>query len=301
MKKKIFIWMSSMHLGGAERSLIGFLHALDYEQVDVDLFLNEHKGELIEMLPSSVRLLPENKSYKALESSIGVNVKKGRFLLAFSKLYAKMLAKKKDKGAENGGIRGDYKHKYTKWLMPKICPNDEYDLAISYITPHYFVEEKVKAKKKIAWVHTDYKQISTDLKSQLKMWKPYDNIVAVSEAVRDNFIEVFPSLKEKLLVMENIIPKKLIEEQSKAFVPETKKEKRFKILSIGRFCEAKNFENIPIITKELLALGLEVVWYVIGYGSYEKKNQKEHCRKRHAKQRFRTWEKTQSISLSFRL
>ena len=260
-----------MCLGGAERSLIGLLQALDYEQVEVDLFLNEHKGELMEMIPSTVRILPENEKYKALCAPIRQNLKKGRVLLALSRLYGKLRAKWKDKGAKNGGIRGEYSHKYTKWLMPQLCANKEYDLAISFITPHYFVAEKIKAKKKIAWIHTDYKQIALDVKSQLKMWDPYDNIVAVSEAVRDNFVEIFPSLKEKVFVMENILPKKMIEEQSHAFEPETKSEKRFKILSVGRFCEAKNFENIPFVAKELLSLGLDIVWYIIGYGADEEK------------------------------
>ena len=44
----------------------------------------------------------------------------------------------------------------------------EYDVAISYLWPHYFVAEKVKAKKKIAWIHTDYSTIETDIKDGFK-------------------------------------------------------------------------------------------------------------------------------------
>ena len=43
----------------------------------------------------------------------------------------------------------------VKRYMPKINPTVEYDLAISFLTPHYFVAEKVRAKKKIAWIHTE--------------------------------------------------------------------------------------------------------------------------------------------------
>ena len=39
-----------------------------------------------------------------------------------------------------------------------------------------------------------------------------------------------------------------------------------KLLSIGRYCEAKNFDNVPFICKKLLELGLNVKWYIIGFG-----------------------------------
>ena len=38
------------------------------------------------------------------------------------------------------------------------------------------------------------------------------------------------------------------------------------LLSIGRFCEAKNFDNIPDICRRIVKSGLNVKWYLIGYG-----------------------------------
>ena len=40
-----------MEIGGAERSLIGLLHALDPQKVDIDLFLLRHEGELYGEIP----------------------------------------------------------------------------------------------------------------------------------------------------------------------------------------------------------------------------------------------------------
>lgn len=42
-----------------------------------------------------------------------------------------------------------------------------------------------------------------------------------------------------------------------------------KLLSIGRFCTAKNFDNIPNICHRLCEKGLDVYWYIIGFGSEE--------------------------------
>lgn len=39
-----------------------------------------------------------------------------------------------------------------------------------------------------------------------------------------------------------------------------------KLLSIGRFCEAKNYDNVPDICKRITEKGIDVKWYIIGYG-----------------------------------
>ena len=38
-KKRIFIAIQYLEIGGAERSLIGLLNAIDYSKFDVDLFV----------------------------------------------------------------------------------------------------------------------------------------------------------------------------------------------------------------------------------------------------------------------
>lgn len=47
MRPRIFINMTYMELGGAERALLGLLNALDTERVDVDCFsINMHKSPI---------------------------------------------------------------------------------------------------------------------------------------------------------------------------------------------------------------------------------------------------------------
>ena len=75
----------------------------------------------------------------------------------------------------------------------------EYDLAVSYNYPHNIVLDKVKAKKKVAWLHTDYRQISINEEMELPMWGRYDYIVSISSGVTEGFLTVFPSLKNKML------------------------------------------------------------------------------------------------------
>ena len=56
-----------------------------------------------------------------------------------------------------------------------------------------------------------------------------------------------------------------------------------KILSIGRYCTAKNFDNVPNICKHLVKQGMNVRWYLIGFGPDEnlikEKIKEEHMEK----------------------
>lgn len=262
--------MTSMHPGGAERSLIGLLNAFDYDKYQVDLFLNRHEGELLEQIPKEVNLLPAECHYESLAEPLINTIKKGHFAIAAARLLAKFISYIKSHGKDNdAGITGDYSHRFTKGLMPKIQTNVEYDLAISFITPHYFVAEKVIAKTKAAWIHTDYTNISLDKESQMQMWLPYDHLVAVSDEVARKFSDVFPSLSNKVEVIENILPIDSMRLQAKEPIYDFGNKDEFRILSIGRFTYAKNFENIPVICKYLCEYVTSFKWYIVGYGGGE--------------------------------
>lgn len=271
MKKKVIIVMTSMYLGGAERSLLGLLEAFDYERYSVSLFLLDHSGELMEYIPREVHLLPENPKYKALEGSIKDAFRNRQFSVGFRRILGKIKSNqfaKRFLGAKDIIVHTEYKQKYTWEILPMIS-DDTYDLAISFMTPHYVTAYKVNAKKKIAWVHTDYTKMHLDIDSELKMWDLYTNIAAVSEGVRDCFVEVFPSLKNKMVVIENVLPETMIRKQAQESLDDEMKSDAFILLSIGRFTNAKNFDQVPDICRRIMEKGLKVVWYLIGFGGEE--------------------------------
>lgn len=279
MKKKIIIVSHAMFLGGVEKSLLGLLEAFDYTQYDVDLFLLRHEGELLEYLPKEVNLLPEVKQYTVLARPMVDTLKEGHILLTLGRLYGKIKANRFMKShnyLDDSDIPADYSHKYTFRLMPFINKDTNYDLAISFLTPHYIVSHKVNAKKKIAWIHTDYGHVETDVESQLNMWGSYDYIASISQAVTTNFLKNFPQLEDKIIEIPNILPVKLISKQADEFdvCNEMIDDRSIKLLSIGRYCEAKNFDNVPFICKKISELGLNIKWYIIGYGEDEERIKK---------------------------
>ena len=272
MKKSLLIVSHALELGGAERSLIGLLGVLDPEQWDIDLFLLRHEGELMEAIPEHVNLLPQSASYSVLARPMRDTLREGHILLTATRLAGKISVgryAKKHKHIESA-VSLDYSHKFTCPLMPKIRPEKKYDLAISFLTPHYFVAKKVQAEKMIAWIHTDYTQIQVDVASETAMWSAYDYIASISDAVTESFLKVFPSLEEKVILIENILPEKLIREQAAEPITDMVRSGEEKILlSVGRFTHAKNFDNVPWICKRILDSGLNVKWYLIGYGGDE--------------------------------
>lgn len=274
-KPRIFIAMHYMEIGGAETALVGLLNALDPARVDVDLFLYDHRGEMMQFIPEWVNLLPQIPKYSVLERPIVELVKRGFWGIAAARLWAKCLSQKAYKRSgstleNNGGL--DKMSKCTTPLLPKINQSVTYDLAISFLTPHRIVAEKVKAKKKIAWIHTDYTRVWVDAEEELKVWQKYDYVASISSDVTNTFLQVFPSLALKIVEIENILSPKFV--RKRAELEDTDKEFRqtdkISLLSIGRYSEQKNYDNVPDICKRLIGkTKLNIKWYIIGYGGDE--------------------------------
>lgn len=271
MKHTILIFSQAMELGGVERSLLGLLDSIDYDRYDVDLFLMRHSGELMPYLDRRVNLLPEIPQYASLAVPMTSLLRRGQFRVLFGRLRGKYAARRFDQRnpSEKSSIAAlTYSHKYTLSSMPQIS-NKCYDLAISFLTPHYFVRERVKAKKYVAWIHTDYTALAFDRPAELAMWSGYDAICGVSEFVSQGFQRTFPELAGKVCTIENILPRELTARQAEVPQNEIPPEGAISLLSIGRFCDAKNFDNVPDICRRLIESGLDVKWYLIGYGGSE--------------------------------
>ncbi len=260
-----------MELGGVERSLLGLLDSIDYDRYDVDLFLMRHSGELTPYLNPKANLLPEIPQYASLAVPMASLIRNGQFGVLCGRLQGKLAAQHFDTKypSDKPSVAAlTYSHKYTLHSMPQIS-SKTYDLAISFLTPHYFARERVKAKKYTAWIHTDYTALSLDRTAELAMWGKYDAICGVSEQASKSFQTAFPDLVEKVQTIENILPKDLICKQAEVPQTDMPSGESTAILSVGRFCDAKNFDNVPDICRRLVADGLDVKWYLIGYGGYE--------------------------------
>lgn len=270
--KNVLISTFDMEIGGVERSLINMLSEFDYKNNNVDLMLYSHSGDFLSLLPKGFNLLPEIKEYKTFRQGIGQVFKNGFYGIGCGRVLAKVISLikgKMNKSSEIGYYQMQLMWKYAIKYLPKMEKN--YDVAISYLWPHNFVAEKVNAKKKIAWIHTDFSTIETNIEEDLRIWNKFDNIVAVSEECKNSFLNKYPSLNNKVSVIENITSPEFINKMSQENLEkEIADDNSFKLISVARLSHAKGIDNAVRALKILKDRGLNnIKWYVVGYGGDE--------------------------------
>ena len=269
--KEILITSFDMEIGGVERSLISLLNNFDYEQHHIDLLIYSHTGDFMSLLPLESNLLPENKQYKTFRQGIKEVFLNQYFMLGIARLYANMAAKlygKKHQFKESGIYQMQL---IWEKCLPFLSPVEkEYDVAISYLWPHYFVANKVKARIKIAWIHTDHSTMETNLEIDLKVWSQYDYIISISDEVTKSFLSQYPSLESKIVMIENITSPQFIRMMANENDQIPFHSEHFNIVSVGRLCYPKGYDNAIKALRILHDRGYKnLKWYIVGYGGDE--------------------------------
>lgn len=269
MKKKILIAYDSMLTGGTTTALLSILEKID-AKYDIDIALFQHSGAYIESLPKNVNLLNEifdcekyNKKFyrinKILFTILNLNFFKA--ICLFFKY------KKTSKGKFRNilslcGIKAQVKM--------SIQIDKPYDVAIGFMegwSNHYIMSNKVSAKKKILWVHPNYKNSILIPEIDKNIFDRSDNIIVVSEECKKDFIKVFPSLSERVLCIENINSRANIINRSCEY--EFTTDEIFNLCTISRcHIDVKGLDRIVIALLKLKNENLlnNVVWNYIGDG-----------------------------------
>lgn len=273
MKKTILFSLYDMEVGGVERSFISMVQKLDYKHYHADLMLCRQQGEFLDMLPAELNLLDEIAEYATFRKSIRQIFKEKQYMIGLSRVLSKVssywVASIK-KMIEPGYYQMQLIWKFALPFLPHL--DKEYDVAISYLWPHYLIAEKVRAKKKIAWIHTDYSNIETNISLDLKMWNKFDHIIAVSEACKAAFLRKYGELDHKVIVMENITSPEWIRSMVNEVAVDNPMltDRRFKLVTVARLSHAKGIDNAIHALRLLKDKGYDhIAWYVVGYGGDE--------------------------------
>ncbi|OPH56684.1 glycosyl transferase [Paenibacillus ferrarius] len=270
---KILITVYDMEIGGIERSLINMLESFDYDKYEVDLFICNHSGDFLSLIPDRVNLLPQIPAYTVFRKSMLDCLKEGHLSALFIRMLSKGLAGIKAKLRKlkegSGYIQMQLVLKYTTYLLPRF--EKKYDLAISYAWPHDIVANKVSAEKKIAWIHTDYSELEIDNQIDLSVWRKFDAIASISEACTEAFIHTYPSLQEKIVLIENITSPSFIQHMAEdPFHLNESFSGTFNLVSVGRLSYVKGFDMAVKALRLLHDQGLtHIKWFIVGYGGYE--------------------------------
>ena len=285
MKTILFV-IDSLHCAGAEKSLITLLSLIDYSKYEVDLQLFGYGGALERLLPKEVNLLKPLKYTSFCELSI-----KSAFKESIKRFNKKMISarlkftvairKEKYSNAQKARI-------FWQKVSDVIEDNEkEYDIAISYAQgiPTFYVADKVKARKKYAWVNVSYRLKSNDKMFQNKYYEIYDNIIAVSDSAKAVFLETFPKFYDKVKIIYDINDSKFITKMSEIGESYEDNFSGLRLLTVGRLANQKGYDIALKACKILKDKGINFRWYSLGIGPL-KSEIEEYIRKNNLEEHF---------------
>jgi Glycosyltransferase len=261
----------TMNCAGTEKAFLGLVNHLDYDRFDVTLLLAKASGPLFDQIPKQIKVieLPECGEMFTLTGATAKNaimdcyVKKNPLtLLEIFPYAAKSVLARKQRSFTAMRL---WLHLMKK--MPVL--SGEYDIAASFWGDKsmFYMVDKVRANKKITWLHFDYSTPPRDDTLYLPYFEKCDKIINVSRAVDDALKAKLPQIAARCEVIENINDPKTIWDlalRGESFPDGWFKGKR--LLTIARVCEQKGVDFIPPVLKKLVDDGYPVRWYIVGGG-----------------------------------
>jgi glycosyltransferase involved in cell wall biosynthesis len=267
MKKKILFMLSSMNIGGVEKSLLSLLTVIPKEKYDITVLLLEKTGGFLDHIPSWVTVL-EASWYTSIKPFIMdppqrtlkffLNNKQYLKAVSFTSVY--LYSKNRDN-----------RYLFYKYILRNVPNNNAYyDLAIAFQGPtdiiDFYIANKVNAKKKVSWIHFDVTKHKINNKLYNKLYRSFDDIFIVSEGAKRALVNVIPSVNSKASVIGNIVSASLINKMAEAQVDFDKEFTGMKIVTVGRLSQEKG-QDIAIKTmRKLKDDGYNIKWYCIGDG-----------------------------------
>lgn len=273
MKKIIFV-IESMNVGGTEKALLSMIAQIPKNIFNITILSLERRGDFINSIPNYVDIIFYNEYENIKKNIIKIprdllkdEIKRKKYIEAFKTIYYQGISR----------ITGNYNLYFNNRIMSRIDNiTKEYDLAVSYQGPPsnfsaYLVLNKIQAKKKVQWIHSDVSKLNLDKKTIGCLYDSFDKFFVVSNEAKDKFIGVFPQLANKTEVMFNIIDEKLILEEASKKRGFNDKFNGIRILTVGRLSGEKGQAlTIPILAR-LRNEGYNVRWYCVGEGELKNK------------------------------
>lgn len=268
-KKRLLFVSSNLNLGGVQKSLVSLLSNINLENYEVDLLLLKNEGIWIDNLPKSINVLksPEYFKYaflykKHTSKNILYLLSNLKIVILLQYLFSIFTGVM---GRDMGIARQHF------WVKVQKCFPDfpgNYDVAIAYSggLSSYIVADKIKAKKKVLWIHTDYRVLKRDIELDRIYYRGFNHVVAVSNSCRDIFVDIFPEFESRTKVIHNIVSPKAINELAISESGFNDKFNGIRIISIGRLDPNKGYELAINACSKLVNDGYNIKWYLFGEG-----------------------------------
>ncbi|MEH7226786.1 glycosyltransferase, partial [Bacillus sp. JJ1566] len=272
MKKKILFVLINMNVGGTEKALLNMVNEFPLDKYEITIFMLEKYGGFLKYIPPEVNVqyfLDYNSIKDILNNPPRFTfidlLKKGKIFRAFMILKLHIITK----------VLQD-RSLFFKYLLRKYPTlNEEYDIAVAYDGPmdfiSYFVLKKVKARKRLQWIHFDVTKIGFNRRYASRIYTKFDKVFVVSNEAKSKLLQYLPNLKRKTEVLLNITSPLTIKKQSKMGIGYTDHFDGLRILTVGRLSKEKGQDLIVPVLARLKQEGHKVRWYCLGGGNLKNK------------------------------
>ena len=267
MKKVVFV-INNLGTGGVQSSLLNLLAELKGKFHITVLCFDKRLKNSSNVLPPHVELVVPNSPFSYLGMSQGeLRGKPAKYLArAFWALLTRFLGRSST----------------IQLMLPFQKKLGDYDCAISYLHEapqksfyggcNEFVLKKIKAKKKVTWLHCDFELCGANSKASEKIYQQFDEIVACSEGTKRAFLRCMPQFKDKCVAIRNCNDYENIRMLAGDGIPYDKSE--FNIVTVARLSKEKGIERAIEAVKRCVKKGYQLHYHIVGSG-----DQAEHLKK----------------------
>ena len=265
MKKILFV-IPTMRMGGAEQSLVSLLNSIDLNIYEIDVLLFEKNGELLERIPEKINLIEADRITRAMTLEFRYYFKdlinEHHYFTAVVRTFMLINSKLEELIGKKIVFNWNIAKHFTRRL------SKEYDVAIGYLegVTDAFVIDKVKAKRKIGWIHTNFDKANRHFKAEGKYYKQFNRIAIISDECKNSFVKYYPDLSDKICVIENIIDKNTILNKAQENIEESLRWIWPCIVTVGRLEKVKGIDIALEAARVLKEEGMDFVWHVFGDG-----------------------------------
>lgn len=260
--KKVIIVNNNMKVGGVQKSLYNLLWSMDTtQQYDVTLLLFSKTGAYLADLPPTVKVVECGGPFRFLgreqREFHGVSALVRGVFAAVSRLFGRRTA-------------------LRLLLLGQPRQSESFDYAVSFLHNgrakafyggvQEYVLHRVSAKKKIAFLHCDYRACGADHKANNRMMQRFDTIAACSDGCRRTFTAALPSMAERCVTVRNChrfdVIRAMAEEQ-----PILYDRARVNVITVARLTHEKGIERAIAAVKTAVTRGIPLTLHIVGDGA----------------------------------
>ena len=266
---KILIVNNNMEIGGIQKALSNLLGEIK-DKHSVTLMLFNPQGGLISDIPENTEIKTGNFFTRIMGMSQAQAKEKGCFSFFWRSVW--VVATKL------------FSTKFSFGMLTKMQKlHEEYDVAISYMQNssdkvfyggcNEFVLKSVKAKKKIAFVHCDFKDYEGNNPYNKALYNKFDAVACVSDSCKEKFLSVCPDVAEKTFTVYNVHDFNKMDElaQKENFEKPNKKM----LFTSARISEEKGILRVIPLLGKIKKDGGDFLWYIAGDGPLMDKAKEE--------------------------